>query len=106
MRSLLNCSEASRGSYSGAKQTFGELECSNDVSIRGQSAHEGRQVVDSDHGHSRVPLADLDLNSRFRERGVDRGVDGDRVVRVGSAAKRIIRVNCQSRFNSMTPGET
>lgn len=53
-------------------------------------------MVDSDHGHPRVTLTDLDLDGRFRERGVDRGVDGDRVVRVGSAAKRIVHINYQS----------
>jgi hypothetical protein len=58
-------------------------------------------VVDSDHGHPRVPLTDLDLDGRFRERGVDRGVDGDRVVRVGSAAKRVIHVNCVSCLYSI-----
>lgn len=62
----------------------------------GQGAHEGRQVVDSDHGHPRVTLTDLDLDGGFRERGVHRGIDGDRVVRVGSAAKRINNLNCQS----------
>jgi hypothetical protein len=53
-------------------------------------------MVDGDHGHPRIPLADLDLDSRFRERGIDRGVDGDRVVRVGRATKGIIHINCQS----------
>jgi hypothetical protein len=58
-------------------------------------------VVDRDHGHPRVSLTDLDLDGRFRERGVDRGVDGDRVVRVGSAAERIIHVNSVSRSYSI-----
>jgi hypothetical protein len=53
-------------------------------------------MVDGDHGHPRVPLTDLDLDSRFRERGVDRGIDGDRVVRVGSAARGNTHVNCWS----------
>jgi hypothetical protein len=63
-------------------------------------------MVDGDHGHPRVPLTDLDLDSRFRERGVDRGIDGDRVVRVGSAAKRIIHINCQSCLYPTRPGES
>ena len=51
----------------------------------GYHAYEGGQVVDGDDGHPGVTLADLDLDGRLGEGSVDRGVDGDRVVRVGRA---------------------
>jgi hypothetical protein len=43
-------------------------------------------VIDRNDRHPGVTLPNLDLDRRFRERSVDRGVNRDRVVRVGSAA--------------------
>lgn len=52
---------------------------------KGGTTYERGQVVNSDDRHPRVTLADLDLDGRLGERGVDRGVNGNRVVRVGRA---------------------
>lgn len=49
------------------------------------TTYERRQMVDSDDRHPRVTVTDLDLDGRLREGSVDRGVDGNRVMRVGRA---------------------
>ena len=51
-------------------------------------------MVDRNDRHPGVTLTDLDLDGRFGERGVDRRVDGDRVVRVGGATSGP-RYSCQ-----------
>ena len=48
-------------------------------------------MVDGNNGHSRVSLSNVNFHSRFREGGVDRRVDGNRVVRVGRAVTEVIR---------------
>jgi hypothetical protein len=87
MRSLENCSEASRGSCANeAKRHQGDSKAMNWIGRTYQS----RKMIDSDNGHPGVTLTDINLDSRLGEGGVDGRVDRDRVVGVGSAAATFV----------------